>query len=64
MNDIEKSEVFPKLVRFSFQAVGYIMTCGFVAILILAWALTEPLYELGQWIERNGKLKTKKQITN
>jgi hypothetical protein len=64
MNDFAKSKVFPKLMQFSFQAVGYIMTCGFVAILILVWALTEPLYELGQWIERNGKLKTKKQATN
>jgi hypothetical protein len=64
MNDIAKNEVFLKLVRFSFQAIGYIITCGFVAILILTWALTEPIYELGQWIERNGKLKTKKQITN
>ena len=64
MNDIAKSDVFPKLVRFSFQATGYIITCGFVAILVLVWALTEPLYELGQWIERNGKLRTKKQMNN
>lgn len=56
--------MFHKLVRISFQAMGYIITCGFVAILVLAWALTEPLYELGQWIERNGKLKTKRQMNN
>jgi len=64
MNNSEKSEMFQRLVQISFQTMRYILTCGVVAILVLVWALTEPLYELGQWIERNGKLKTKKQMNN
>jgi hypothetical protein len=63
MNDFAKFELFQKLMRFGFQAIGYILTYGFVAILVLAWTLTEPFFGLGQWIERNEKLKEKNKRT-
>jgi hypothetical protein len=59
MNDFAKFELFQKLARIGFQAIGYFLTCGFAAILILTWILTEPIYEFGRWVERNGKLKIK-----
>lgn len=57
MNIFQNSDVLPKLVQFSFQAVGYFFTAGLVAILILAWVLTEPLFQLVEKVAYRGKLK-------
>jgi hypothetical protein len=44
-------------------AMGRAIMMGVIVALVVAWALTEPFYELSRWIARGGKLKAK-QIKN
>jgi low affinity Fe/Cu permease len=46
--------------RFSIQAIGYVVTIGLVVVLVLVWALTGPLFQLGQQFARE---KTKNHTT-
>jgi low affinity Fe/Cu permease len=60
MNHFQNSDAFQKLVRFGVQATGRVATIGLAVFLILAWALTGPLFGLGGWIAQREKLKNEK----
>jgi hypothetical protein len=57
MNLSQNSDLFQKLVQFSFHAVGYAFAVTLAALLFLAWLLTEPIFQLNQWITSKGKTK-------
>jgi hypothetical protein len=46
MNIFQNSDVFQKLGRVSLHAIGYFFTAGLAVILVLAWVLTEPLFQM------------------
>jgi hypothetical protein len=51
--------MFQKLALFSNQVIGCLVTTGLAVFLILAWVLTEPLFQLSEWIAGSDKLKMK-----
>jgi hypothetical protein len=55
MNVFQNSEVLQKFVRLSI----HILAIGVTGLLILAWILTGPLFQLGERIAYRGKLKIK-----
>jgi len=55
MNVFQNSEVVQKFVRLTV----HILAAGVAGLLILAWILTGPLFQLGERIAHRGKLKTK-----
>lgn len=59
MNIFQNSDGLQRLALFSVQAIGRVVVIGLIVALVSVWALTEPFYELGQWIARNKKLKIK-----
>jgi hypothetical protein len=59
MKILPDSDRFQDLAQFGFQTMGRVVLVGVVVILVSAWALTEPFYELSKRSARNGKLKTK-----
>jgi hypothetical protein len=59
MKMLPDSDRFQELAQFGFQAIGRVALVGVIVILVSAWALTEPFYELSKRAARNEKLKTK-----
>jgi hypothetical protein len=57
MNIFQNSDMFQKLLQSGFEAIGYVLTAGLAVILILAWALTEPLFQLAEKVAHREKLK-------
>jgi hypothetical protein len=59
MNFFQNSIVLQKMMRFSFLVMGYAFTAGLTVFLVLAWVLTGPLFQIGEWIahEENKKAK-------
>jgi hypothetical protein len=55
MNVFKNFEALQKFARLSI----HILVIGVAGLLILAWILTGPLFQLGQWIAHRGKLKIK-----
>jgi hypothetical protein len=45
MHYYKNSDYFQKLGRFSFHVIGYFFMAGLAVILVLAWVLTEPLFQ-------------------
>jgi hypothetical protein len=45
MNHFKNSDFFQKLGRFGFEVIGYFFTAVLAVILILAWVLTDPLFQ-------------------
>lgn len=67
MNIFQNSDAFQKLVQSCFQVVGYVFMAGLAVILILVWALTEPLFQLVEKAVHRDNLKdevVKKKIVN
>ena len=60
MNAFQNSDLFQKLAQVSFQAVGYVFTASLVALLFSAWALTEPIFQLSEWLASGKKLDKRK----
>jgi hypothetical protein len=60
MKMLSDSDRFQELAQFGFQTVGRVALAGLIVILVSAWALTEPFYELSRRVTRNGKVKTDK----
>jgi hypothetical protein len=52
MNILQNTDLLQKMMLFSVHAIGRIIVIGLVVVLVSVWALTEPFYELGQWIAR------------
>ena len=50
MNTFQNSDALQRLLRFGFNATGYIVTAGLVLFLILAWILTAPLFRRGVYL--------------
>jgi len=63
VNAFENSTVFQKLERFSVQATGHVVAVVVAALLIAAWLLTGPLFQLSERVARRRKLNltTKKE---
>jgi hypothetical protein len=59
MKMLPDSDRFQELAQFGFQAMGRVALVGVIVILVSAWALTEPFYELSKRVARNGKVKNK-----
>jgi hypothetical protein len=56
MNNFKNSDFFPKLGQFSFHVIGYFFMAGLAVILVLAWVLTEPLFQMVKQNAHRGKL--------
>jgi hypothetical protein len=59
MNISQNPYMIQKLERFSSQIIGYALTAGMAATLIVAWVLTGPLFQLVEQAAHRGKLKMK-----
>jgi hypothetical protein len=57
MKTLQDFDAFQKIARFNVQAIGHIFTAGLVVVLVLAWALTGPFFQLNEWIAHRRKLK-------
>jgi hypothetical protein len=55
MNVFQNSDVFWKFMRLTV----HILAIGVAGVLVLAWILTGPLFQLGERIAHRGKLKIK-----
>jgi hypothetical protein len=59
MKSFRNSKVLQKLGRFGVQALGHFAALSLALFLILAWMLTGPFFQLGEWIAHRGKFKMK-----
>jgi hypothetical protein len=50
MNVFQNSDTFEKCLRFSFHAIGNVVTVGVAVFLILAWILMSPLLRFGTYL--------------
>jgi len=50
MKVVQNAEPLQELLHSSFRAIGYIVTIGLAACLILAWVLTAPLIRCGVYL--------------
>lgn len=57
MKALENMDRFQVEPQSGEPILGRIAVIGLVVILVSAWALTEPMYELGKRMVHNGKLK-------
>jgi len=58
MKTLQNFDTLQKIARFNVQAIGHVFTVGLVVVLLLAWALTGPLFQLSERIAHGRKLKT------
>jgi low affinity Fe/Cu permease len=58
MKTLQNFDTLQKIARFNVQAIGRVLTVGLVVVLLLAWALTGPLFQLSERIAYGRKLKT------
>lgn len=61
MNHFQNSDTFQKLARAGTQATGHVATIALAVFLITAWAVTGPLFVLGEWVAHKEKLRVKKR---
>jgi hypothetical protein len=50
MKDFQKTGALQKFLYSSFRAIGYVITFGLAACLILVWVLTAPLIRCGVYL--------------
>jgi hypothetical protein len=61
MKTLQDFNAFQKIARFNVQTIGHVFTAGLIVVLLLAWALTGPFFQLNEWIAQRRELKTGKQ---
>lgn len=59
MKILQNPERFQELAQFGVQTMGRIAVIGAVVVLVSAWMITEPFYELAKRIARGGKSAAK-----
>jgi hypothetical protein len=59
MKILQNPERFQELAQFGVQTMGRIAVIGAVVVLVSAWMITEPFYELGKRIARGEKSAAK-----
>jgi hypothetical protein len=62
MKTFQNFDIVQKIARFGVQTIRHALSISLVVVLLLLWALTEPLFQLGQQIERRKKLRTQKLV--
>jgi len=58
MKTLQNFDTLQKIARFNVQAIGRVFTVALVVVLLLAWALTGPLFQLSEWIATSRKVRT------
>lgn len=64
MKTLQNFDMVQKIARFGVQTIGHALSISLVVVLLLLWAFTEPLFQLGQQIEHRKKLRTPEQMKN
>ena len=62
MNAFQNPEAFQKLMRSGVQMSGYVIAIGLGVFLVMAWLLTGPLFQLGDWITQTKDKKLKRKV--
>jgi hypothetical protein len=58
MKTLQNFDAFQKIARFNVLAIGHVFTAGLIVVLLLAWALTGPFFQLNEWVAHRRKFKT------